>query len=136
MLIAAELGHVDRARTPPMFLEPEISQHAGGKRQRNEHQQNRASRNEHGTLRAKQFHDRGNNGGQRNQRDQPDGTITGPQVKGIVAAPEAAARRIEEWARELEIQFRPDAEDHTGDRPNRKRNHKAGVAHESKAKPD
>src|SRR6266700_2503747 len=43
MLVPAELGDVDRARAPPMLLEPEIDQHAGGERERNEHQHDRAA---------------------------------------------------------------------------------------------
>ena len=55
MLVAAELGDVDRPRSAPVTLEPDIDQQAGCQGERRDQEYNRASRHQQPALGQNQF---------------------------------------------------------------------------------
>src|SRR5262249_56440802 len=133
MLVTAEFGYVDRARTRPMLFEAEIGEHAGSKRERDQHQQDRAPGNEQRPLRTEQLDDGRDGRRQGDERDQPDSGVPGAEIDRIVAAPKTPARRVEERTRKLDVELRPNAEDQAHGCPDDERNHEADAVHECRS---
>ena len=129
MLGATELGYVDGSRPAPVLLEHEIGDHPGPERERHQHQHDGAARDQQRPLRADELDHECNDGGHGNERDQPGGGVTCPQIGRIVGAPKSPAFRVEEQAGELEVEIGPEAEDNSDYGGNGERDHEAGSVH-------
>ncbi len=131
MLVAAELAHVDRTRASPVLLEHDIGDETGRERERRHDQQDRTPRNGEQAVRPDQLDDGRDEGRQRDERDHPGDGIARAQDGRIIGTPEPAMAGIEEQRGEMQIEPRPDPEDHAGDSRDGKRDDQAGSVHAS-----
>ena len=129
MFVAAEFGHVDRARATPVLLQHEIGDDAGCQRERDQHEHDGSPGYDERPARPNKFCRERDDRRRRDEGHEPHGNVARTQINRVVRAPKPSTLGIEEECGELEVEVGPQTKDEADRGSDGERDHEAGSVH-------